>query len=153
MDRAAHLHHLGFDVHTRADLFGHRPSGHKAQSEPAREMTSATGVCKSLVFDACREVGMTWARLFLQCLIVCRPCIVVAENDGDGRTGGMPIVYATQKIGQIVLCARGGPFGATLSARKVGQKVCLAEWDAGRTPVNGDADRGPMRLTENMDPE
>ena len=141
---------MGADADPFGAERGERDGAHGDQGrrDAAAEVTAATPVLVSVIFDMGSVIGVGGAGEAVALRIICTARILVGDQDREGRTGRLAVEDAADDAEGVRLAP--GCVGQTLRPAfgKLGRDKGLVDGDAGREPVQDGADLGTVRLSE-----
>ncbi len=150
----AELGHAGANRHAvlRGEpLLGHRTGGDDGRGQPGRRATAAARIAQA-VFAPVGVVGMAGAEGVQDVAVVLAALVGVADEQGDGRAGGLALEHAGEDFHLIgFLPLRHMATGAGAAAVEIGLDVGLAQRHARRTAVDHATDGRAMGFAEGGD--
>ncbi len=91
---AANFLEGGAELRKMHHPFGNDARRNNAQGKPAAEVAAAAGVVEPAEAKVCGEVGVARAGVLPEALIVFRPGVLIAENNGERSARSAALVYS-----------------------------------------------------------
>ena len=135
------------------NLLGYDAGRYQPERQPAREVPVAPVVVEAAELAGGDPVGVRGAGMGDEVGIVAREGVLVAEQNGQRRSGRPALEQAGSDFRKVAfLAGRRTPLAAFAAVQVLFERF-LVERDAGRYAVERNADQRPVRLAENRDPE
>jgi hypothetical protein len=151
--KTAYLAQLCVELGKIEHFLGDDTRRHYAQRNAAAEVAAAAGVVEAAELEVGGEIGVARAGMFTETLVVFAAGVLVAEKDGERRACGVPLIYAGDNLGEVVLYAGRGTQGSGLATPEVCGEVLFTQGNPGKDTVYGDTDARAVRLSEYADSE
>src|SRR5205085_739158 len=127
--------------------------GYGRSGEPCRRAPSSARIADAVLAQV-RVVGVPGPEARGDLRVVLAALVDVADQQRDGRAGGLALVHAGEDLHQVVLAAlRDVARRSGLAAIEVGLDVGFAEVHPRRAAIDHAADRGTVRFAEGGDGE